>query len=414
MIVPLIVLSGLSHAIQSGQMPFTSPFVVADTIRLARTPIIDGKIAGEEWDQLHKEGSFTSYFQWEPGRFHLAGKAPADQDIVFSLDLNGDGFLEGADNLEVRLHQQAGKVTASVRRLDATKGVNWVDAEALQQTLQVAANVAEKEWSVECSLDDPAGWLGMKRSDKVGVRADAIPATSNANEGFSPRLMANLQLGFSRSAALPTSVFCSPDFGDSRQFTGEQMNVRLNFKGDVTADVKRLEIRNEFDYREWTTEISQPFPEFNGKGKTSVDYMTPIMSGMRQGYSVLRVEVKSKDGTPGIFQTSWRVAPKVDFDVVKSIVPFSLVTHRVDFTYYIENNTPNRLDGIMVVESPKDWKVIGGNDKTFIIYGGRKRIRRKFELEIPGGITGVYPIKLQAIIGARTVNHTEWVYIKPK
>src|SRR5208283_2501321 len=83
--------------------PFVAPVVVKQTDRLALTPKLDGKIDPEEWDPFSSQGGLDTYFQWEPRKLHMAARVPVGQDLIVSLDLKGDGWLVGKDNVEVRV-----------------------------------------------------------------------------------------------------------------------------------------------------------------------------------------------------------------------------------------------------------------------------------------------------------------------
>ena len=111
MILPLVV----AHLLGQG-----TPFSVDEPNRLALTPLMDGKVVNEEWDRLTDSPDLKTFFQWEPGQVYLGSIARLNQDVVWSLDMNGDGWLVGSDNLEVRLSYQNGGVQATLRKLDAT------------------------------------------------------------------------------------------------------------------------------------------------------------------------------------------------------------------------------------------------------------------------------------------------------
>ena len=77
----------------------TRPQGVTDPLRLALTPQLDGVVMDQEWDQLVQTPDGPVFFQWEPGAIYWAAKAKPGTDVVLSLDLAGDGWLVGDDNI---------------------------------------------------------------------------------------------------------------------------------------------------------------------------------------------------------------------------------------------------------------------------------------------------------------------------
>lgn len=400
---------------KAADAPFTSELGVLDVVRLARTPVIDGKIGNEEWDAFKSDAKVQTYHQWEPGKIYLASKAPLDQDIVWSIDLNGDGWGKGSDNYEIRCSYKGGKPVITTKSFTASKdGSGWSEAVETQASAQVAATADQTSWTIEVAITNPGEWVLKRKGSKVGLRVDAIPSNSPSTEGIINRNLPVLQESMERSAGTLAGFSWTADYGVSNEITSEEMRCRVGFKGDVTMDLKRLTVRGEGESRDTTTEVSLPFPELNNKGKSYFDYGTSVGKNSTVGYRVLRMEIRGSDGVPSVLQSSWRVAPLVDFEIVKPVIPFSDAVRRIDFTFYIQSNSLNRLDGVCVINAPSDWKVISGDEKSFLIYRPRTKIRRKMELEIPAGASGVFPVKLKAIIGARIVEHTHWIYIQPK
>ncbi len=133
---------------------FTVPIVPAYEQRIAVSPRLDGEIEPEEWDDFATVGDTQTWFQWEPGVLHAAAKLPVGQDLLVSLDLRGDGWLVGSDNLEVRLTWDGSRAKATLRRLDAThpEGPEWSDASDISPCLAFAATGDSAHWTAEMWL----------------------------------------------------------------------------------------------------------------------------------------------------------------------------------------------------------------------------------------------------------------------
>ena len=131
---------------------FVSSFSVRETTRLALTPKLDGKLSEEEWDRFAIIDGVQTYFQWQPGKLHGAATLPVGKDLVASFDLQGDGWLVGADNVEVRISWNKGAPTVRERILDATEvsQPKWVEVATADAT---AWNHAPASAGAHCVTD---------------------------------------------------------------------------------------------------------------------------------------------------------------------------------------------------------------------------------------------------------------------
>src|SRR5579871_15895 len=81
------------------------PRYVTDPQRLKRTPPIDGSMADGEWDPFYTidDGPIkgTVYCNWDDNNLYLAAKTDGPATVLFDVDMSDDGWLRGADNLEL-------------------------------------------------------------------------------------------------------------------------------------------------------------------------------------------------------------------------------------------------------------------------------------------------------------------------
>ncbi len=231
---PVVLLALYQQAVATPTAPLApqtpSPFsvapVVSETVRLALTPKLDGKIEEEEWDAF-STGSCDSYFQWEPGKVHLAAKLPVGMDMVASLDLAGNGWLQGNDNVEIRVRMGASGPELSARRLDATRpeGPAWVDAGNVVGAATSAASVEGDKWSCEVTLADPGTQiLPTKSKATVGARVDAVAQAELLTEAFTPRVVGLVTLAMDRGNNLPAGFTWEPEFKGRSVVPGESVN----------------------------------------------------------------------------------------------------------------------------------------------------------------------------------------------
>lgn len=411
----LTVPTGSTPTRPQGPSPFSVAPEFAETVRLAITPRIDGTLADEEWDPLGT-GSATTYFQWEPGKLHFAGKVRAGQDLVATLDLGGNGWLIGADNIEVRIKWSGSQPEVFARRLDATRpeGPQWVDADALTSSTKVAARAEGEEWHVEATLNDP-GWtmVPQKAGTTVGVRIDSIPTSEPLAEPFQPRVVGMLSLMMDRGSNLPAGFKWEPQFKGRSVVPGEDTRIRLTFTGTEALGFKRIDMRTEGLAKDVTSSSGLPFPPFDRKNRSFVDYSTQVQASAEPGWRVLRGTLTDGSGATTVMQTCYEIASTVHFALEK---PRPIMTssepQKVRLGTIIHSNTRKRVTGVFRVAPPEGWAVESGDNKTFVIYNARGSKRQVFEVVVPGGFRGAFPVRITAEIGAETIAQTVWILVQ--
>ncbi|MFZ4508280.1 MAG: hypothetical protein ACOYON_11360 [Fimbriimonas sp.] len=384
--------------------PFATAPAVAETIRLAATPSLDGIASPEEWDPF----SPKTFFQWEPNRLHFGAAVPSGSELVASIDLNSDGWLIGNDNIEVRVGAD-GKIHA--RKLDATRseGPRWVPFAELELSSKAAAGTA-----TELTLIDP----GLKifpidAGAKVGVRIDVVPEAEAAPEPFLPRALAAVTLGFDRATALPVALKWKVERTGRVASGGESANIRFAFSGDAKVQPVSVTLRSEGKVRDATTQITQPFPNFDRKGRAFVDYSTPIRTETEPGYRIAQAQLKLADG-PATVQASFRIAPTVEIELVQRPVSGKNPTTYQRFSYYVRSNVGSRVDGITTIKVPAPLKLVGDMEDRFVIYNSRASTRKIIELDVPVGLEGTFPLSFTIKLGEKELTQVEYLTIKRK
>lgn len=411
MLAPALFVLSLAQ----GEQPFVKPLSVVDLNRLALSPKLDGKIAEAEWEPLASEGPAKFFFQWEPGKLHFAGTMPKDQALLASVDLKADGWLVGKDNLEVRVSWKEGKALVSARVLDATNpaGPVWADAGGFMQTIDATGAEGDGGWSVEGTVGDPGLRLIPTDWNKgMNVRMDAVPEASGPSEPFLPRSMSALKLVMQSGYGVPGVMKWNPDFRGRTVVPGGSLFVRWTFNGSDDLGLNRINISTEGLSANDTKTLGMPFPGFDRKGRTFVDYDTPVGDSASDGFRILRAEVLGAKDTKMLLRASYKIAPLVNFDLVP---PRRLQSkgqaQTVKFSVYIRSNTVRRVDGQFQVVAPSGWEVDSGNEKSFLIFNARGSVRKVFALTIPAGAKGSFPIKLMAVSADRTIKETIWINI---
>lgn len=410
----LAALIGLAAVTQDPTPTFTTTdFAVAEANRLALTPRLDGSLAQEEWDALADANGARSYFQWEPGVLYAAAKLPKGKDWLLSLDVDGDGWLIGRDNYEVRVSWGDGAPRAQIRLLDATQrdAPAWVEVPFLQGLLKSAGSEDADGWTVELKIvGTMLPMIGLGRS--LGVRTDAVDAATESPAAFVPRKTALVTLRWDRSRGLPSGMEWGPEYRVRSAPPGDRFRIRFTFRNPGDSALRRAEFRAEGFARESMAVEEQPFPAFDRKGRSFMDYETLIDPEASRGYRVARARLTGEKGEDVLIQTSFRIADLVEFDTVfpkdlRSKPESQLIRASV----VLKSQTRNRVDGVFTVSLPDGWSVAEGADRKFLIYHPRGNTRIGLELIAPAGARGLVPIELKATIGDRVVQQTTAVVL---
>lgn len=397
------------------QSQMTSAFLIAEPNRLATTPKIDGVMENEEWDPLNLSGLLQSYFEWEPERVHIATKAAMGQDVLISLDLKGDGWHVGSDNLEVRLHWNGASTDVIARRADMTGagGPVWVEANDYRAAMQIASVSDGTSWTSEMTIMDPGvPQIGKAPGAKLGVRVDGIFATDAPMEAFFPRVVPLVNLVWDRSAGLPAGLSYKTEYRGRTVMPGEDIKVRFAFDGQEGMSFKRADMRTEGLGRDFTASKGMPFPNFDRKKRAFIDYNTSIADGSPYGWRVARATVFDAQDQPFVVQSSYEIAPPVSFDFNDTNVKSAPNEQSVRLSTYIRSNTSKRVNGVFKVVPPLGWGIESGNEKPFALVSARASKRQVFTFKVPAGYKGVAPFKLVAEMGNYHAEKTVWLVVE--
>jgi hypothetical protein len=397
------------------QANMTVPPVYPELNRLALSPKLDGKIDSEEWDPLLTANGVESYFQWEPHRAHVAAKLRVGQDLLVSLDLRGDGWFAGADNVEIRAKWTGTNLDYTVRRMNASgqMGPSWMDATDLRATMQLVATGDSSTWTAELTLEDPGlGFLPEDPGQRIGVRVDAININDVPMDAFAPRLVPSVNTVFDRGTGLPQGLRWKTEYRGRSVIPSENMRIRAAFDGTDGLAMKRVEMRTEGLGRDYTVSQGVPFPDFDRKFRAFVDYNTKIADQAPIGWRLLRVTVFDKNDQPTVLQSSYEIAAPVNFDWEAKTIASSEEPQNIRLACFIRSNTRRRVDGQFRVIPPAGWEIKSGNEKSFTLAIARARKRQVFEVQVPGGFKGTVPLKLVAVIGPYTAERTVWLIVQ--
>jgi hypothetical protein len=391
----------------------TAP-VVAESRRIALTPTLDGVIGDEEWDPLSTEKDAATYWQWEPGRMHVAAQVPVGTDLLLSLDLGANGWLIGRDNLEFRLHVADGKVITTARLLDGTvvTGPQWIELPGFTISSAGSVKTDGNTQTIEATISDPGiGLLSLNDGKTLSIRADTLDALAATSPAYLPRILAPVTLGYFRSAGLPNGLTFRPEGASRSVVPGQSLGLRMTFEGKGEVGVTRLDLRGEGPARAVTNLVEVPFPTFDRKGRCFVDYTTNVSPEATLGYRLLRGTLQTKDGVPGATQTSFRIGWLVDADLVREDLKPADMDRSQKMSFYLRSNSGKSMAGTVKVSLPEPLRVINDSIRGFEIGRSRGGSRQVFEFYIPRGTKGTFPVTFDLNVNKTTMTQVGYITI---
>jgi hypothetical protein len=405
MMLPLMLAA--AHALTPDQ--FSQPLDVAQPVRLQMTPTLDGTISKEEWDPFGPQ----TYLQWEPGKLYIAGEMPAGKDLVLSIDGKADGWLIGRDNIEFRVSMRNGKPEIVVRELDATavRQPTWRDRSDLAAASTAQATTNGGTTTIEACFSD-AGLGVLPRSPQdVSLRLDAADPSTEATS-YLPRVCSQVRLDDRRAIALPKGLIYAVETRNRTVASGDDISLRLTFQGSNQLGTKNIEMRGLGDAESATNRMSVIFPAFDVKGRAFVDYATRVDPSASIGYRVVHGSISFKDGPVAVVESSYRIAPPLDFSLRRTNWDRLPDNNILRISYQLQLYTLRGADGLVHIDPPKGWEVLKGDGSKFALLGNQSGEVRQMELKVPADAHGTFEVKLTAEMKSRSISQVCYVTIR--
>ena len=386
---------------------------VIEPNRLALTPIMDGKMVSGEWDSLERDESGESYFQWEPGILYLGGKARTGDDIVFSLDLLGDGWLIGSDNLEVRLSWVNGGIRTTARILDAANRTEprWLDAPYVEESIAATGTAEPESWVAEVRLR-PIGLPQIEVGRTVGIRCDRRANIAGEAEAYMPRRLQRTVLRWERSRNLPSAMEWKPETLVRRVVPDESLKIRFNFSNPGENAFDSVSIGTLGLAENDALMMKMPFPPFDKKGRAFVDYATRIRETSLPGYRIVRASLTGSAGESS-FETSFLIGEPLSVQAeLPDRVMMNPESQVISGKLLVLSNTEQAIKGLVRVTVPPEWSLQRGAETKLLIYQGRGFSRIPITLIAPQKAQGLVPIQVEVDLDGRVIRSKHYLVIR--
>jgi hypothetical protein len=215
----------------------------------------------------------------------------------------------------------------------------------------------------------------------------------------------------SRYEALPKGLAFNPELVGRSSVAGETTRLRMAFDGNNGLKLQKLEMHTEGPSKNDTIQITVPFPKFDDKGRSYVDYSTGIMEGSPEGYRILRGTLTTADNIGAVLECNYRVGPPADFDLVRQNVAVAALDRSMKFGFYIKSNSTKKVSGDVTIVVPEPLKILNGAQRNVTISTTRGQVREAFDLFFPPNASGTYPVKFVATINGKKYEQVQFITV---
>ena len=420
--------------------------------RIKRTPQMLPKTALSEsrWDVLYTvtepTGRKTAYFDWDDANIYLAWESPAPEAVRFDLDGANDGFLRGADNLQVQVltpvsldadaFSTAVPVTAEL--LDGSKNPNRLlraRAPLPEGAVQAVAGRTVSGTYVVMVAIAKTELVGLPRKAgrEIGLRIESgapqvapTGATILSNRPFVRLLLADRVEA--NEAGLRVALKIT---GSKNLVGGDELRAELEAKNETSAPVSltRLFIRGSqaslpfVDAAAFTGVTVAPGKSERRELRAVLGANTPVGAHVLSGGAEWTPEAGAASATPR------SVAALASFNreepfyttITQPKSPVLTSSERgiggsQTVTVTVGSRTDDAVRATVTLALPLGWFLDGtdGVDRVVALRGRGDDRTLRFKMQIPAGTApGQYVVESRTAIGDATYTAAATVTVAP-
>ncbi|HEV2473593.1 MAG TPA: hypothetical protein VGS41_13045, partial [Chthonomonadales bacterium] len=345
------------------------------------------------------------YCNWDDNYLYLAARTDQPAQVLFDVDAGGDGWLRGADNLEIVVQPapESGNPTASMRLLDASSGSEtptWSNLAAEGSSLLLAEKLTNGSQVVELGIPKNVGSLVLRPGAQIGLRAEFVAP----GQVITP------------TAPFEPHLLCSAVLVDSRAQGIEGLNPRLTISDDkcIAGETlfATLELLNQTDLAIpirsvlWTGEGSSanalntlrevtvaPVP---GLKRLDLHYKTVLPPDLPTGSYTLEVTADTPDGRQVQSAASFSVVEPIQAQISSNPEPVDVVGQtRLSVLVDVLSSVPKHMSGsVELTKIPAGWQLEGSARRSLNIDRENGRKATRFAFKLPSTTpAGSYPVE---------------------
>lgn len=368
-----------------------------DPQRLKRRPTLDGVIGEGEWDPLYtlSTGAVTGpvYMNWDDEFLYVAARMDRPGWMALNVDASGDGWLRGADNLEVVVGplSEAATPAITVRVLDAKSSRDapiWNDRVVEPGSIQIVQKAAGAGQVIEMAI--PAGVAGIapRLNAQLGVRVDFLPAgvTVAATAPYEPHLLVDVTLVESRTVGVP-GIAPRLTLEDAKVIPGQTLVANLDLMNQVDEERRLRSVSWQgdgaaADLLKTLREVT--LPPIKGLKNLRLRYTSPIPETAVPGFYQLTVRAEMDDGRTVASTTSFQVTEAMQVQIAVE-PPTVTVLGPTTFKVFVEvlSAVAGYAKANVELDAPAGWTVKGRTKKDFVAEREDRVTRPVFFVKAP-------------------------------
>lgn len=376
------------------------PRVPYDPQRLKLRPVLDGEIGATEWTPLFtvSEGPVTGtvYLNWDDDALYLAAKTAQPAWVVADIDANGDGWLRGADNLEVAISPvgSTGVAPLALRLLDAATNRDapvWNETVVDPRQVQLIARQQGEGQVIEMAIPKGIAGLSPRAGALIGARVDCLPAGTVpvATAPYEPHLLLDLTLVEARASSVG-GVVGKLALEDSELVPGQVFHATLNLTNQVDA-ARRIRsltwngVGPAGDYLKSLREVA--LPELKRLSTLRLRYASPLPETALPGHYQFTATAVLDDGSTVSSTASFSIEEpftiQLDCDppevTVVGPTPIRLIVT-------VASAVPGFKRADVVLTQPPSWELKGKSKRSVNIHRENGVARTVYVATIPSAM----------------------------
>lgn len=394
------------------------PRVPFDAQRLKGAPKIDGVLGASEWQPLYTIGegadATATYLTWDEGNLYIAARLAKPGWLVIDLDAAGDGWLRGADNLEIVVapRDATGVAPITTRLLDAAANKDapvWNDTVVDPKVLN--AVIADDKGAQVVEIAIPKGIAGLQpRADgTIGFRADILPAAASAptpTAPYEPHLLLDLVMVETKTVAAP-GMSPKLTLEDARLVPGQTLRANLDVANQIETErrFRSISWQGEGPAANILKQVREvTVPSVKGLKSVRMKYVSALPENTVPGFYQLSSSAILDDGSTVSATTIFQVVEPITVQFAVEPQSVTLVgPTKLRAVVTIDCAAPGYSKGSVSIEPPAGWEI---NGKPKLLFSSHKQDtadKLAFNLTAPSTTkAGEYSIGATITYGDRT------------
>lgn len=382
------------------------PRYAFDPQRLKMRPLLDGSLGENEWSPLYtvSDGPVkgTVYLNWDDDFLYVGVRTDAPGWVVLNLDGNSDGWLRGADNLELTIGPLSADQQLSARVLDAAGNRDtpvWNEKAVDLKLVQIIQKAAGTGQIVEIGLPKGIAGVNPRLNANLGFRADFLPAgvAPASTQPYEPHLLIDLTLVESRAIAAP-GIAPRLLLADAKVVPGQTFQAQLELMNQIDEEraVRTVEWRGEGPAQEILKTVREvSAPSVKSLKTLKLRYSSLLPETAVPGFYQFTAVATLDNGRSVQATTSFQVVEPFAMQLLVSPEAVTVAGPApIQVVVELSSAFPTFTRGEIEIETPAGWQVKGRTKKGFDVRREDVLLRSRFEVAAPSATqAGDYTIR---------------------